>query len=133
MPEKTNRVHSILTKIGLKAIMNWKENEPFIFDRELFEEYTPWEYIHSPLRETDEVYGISETVLLHKESGLRVGYVVTENYFRDELTYKLKDIFIITKEGIRLDVIKMLPDRRYFITRIGRIPYDSLKKTSLGD
>lgn len=133
MPSNKDRNSRILEKAGLKEIMVWKEPEPYVFSNRDFDQYMSEKYRNSSLRETDEVYRISETVVIHRASGLRVEYVETESFFGDVLTYKLKDIFIITKEGVRLQVMDMNLARGLFKTPVGEISFYSVKKTSSGD
>ncbi len=64
---------AILSKIGLKAYMIWKDPEPFVIDDNRFDTYAPIEYLkNASLRDTDEVYGMTERVYIHRSSGMRL-------------------------------------------------------------
>ncbi|MBL7878119.1 MAG: hypothetical protein JNL53_20805 [Cyclobacteriaceae bacterium] len=113
--------YDLLTRIGLKEVMIEKNySDPF--NKESFVTYTSKEYLQSDRKQTDEIYRMSEIVLLHRASGLRVEYVTTESYFGDEYSYRLKDIFIVTKkEQVRLHVTKVDFDHSFFITQQGKV------------
>ena len=93
--------NDLLAKIGLKDKMIWKDPDDYIFDEGIFDRYVSEEYRNSTRKETDEFYRMSEKVLIHRLSGLRIEYVETENYCGDESVFKLRDIFIITLQGKR--------------------------------
>ena len=121
----------MLASIGLKEVMVEKDNvDPF--DKTLFITYTPEEYLNSERKGMDEIFRIGETVLLHKASGLRVEYITSESYFGDEYRYRLKDIFIITKEGEKLQVTETDFNHKIFTTPKGMISFSevSLKTIS---
>ena len=123
--ETNSDKQAMLASIGLKELMVEKDDmDPF--DRELFMIYTPEEYLQSEVKEMDKIYRISETVLLHKTSGLRVEYVTTESYFGDEFTYRLKSIFIIAKEGEKLPVTGADFNHKIFTTPKKRISFSEV-------
>lgn len=112
--------YDLLTRIGLKEVMIEKNySDPF--NKESFVTYTSKEYLQSDRKQTDQIYRMSEIVLLHKASGLRVEYVTTESYFGDEYSYRLKDIFVVTKEQVRLQVTRVDFNDRFFITQHGKV------------
>lgn len=112
--------YDLLTHIGLKEVMIEKNySDPF--NKESFVTYTSKEYLQSDRKQTDQIYRMSEIVLLHKASGLRVEYVTTESYFGDEYSYRLKDIFVVSKEQVRLQVTRVDFNDRFFITQHGKV------------
>jgi len=100
------------------------------FNSELFIIYTPEEYLQSERKEMDEIYRIGEKVLIHKTSGLRIEYVTTESYYGDEYTYRLKSIFIISRQCEKLQVTEADFNQEIFTTPKGMIPFSevSLKR-----
>lgn len=124
----------MLAKIGLQETMIEKDGEPSVFDRRIFEIYAPKEYLEdAQLREADEVYRMSERVLIHKSSGMRVHYLTSENYEGDELRYKLKNIFIKTLQSQTLKVQEMDFSNQFFIASNLKIPFSAVKKDKIGD
>lgn len=124
----------MLAKIGLQETMIEKDGEPSVFDRRIFEIYAPKEYLEdAQLREADEVYRMSERVLIHKSSGMRVHYLTSENYEGDELRYKLKNIFIKTLQSQTLEVQEVDFSNQFFIASNRKIPFSAVKKDKLGD
>src|SRR5688572_11421112 len=100
-----SKQRTLIAKVGLMDFMIHKDPAPYIFDSAKFEMYAPKKYLTSPLRETDEVYHISELVLIDRVSGMRIHYMETENYFGDETEYKLQEnVFIITLQNKKLEV-----------------------------
>lgn len=103
------------------------------FDRDLFHLYTPDDYLSSSRKEMDEVYRMSELVLLHTESGLRLEYLTTESYDGDEYRYRLRSIFIVTKSGKTINVTEADFEKKYFETTEGTIPFSEVKMNTKGD
>ena len=122
----------MLTTIGLKEVMIEKEYG-VAFDRDQFHIYTPQEYWHAERREMDEVYRMWESVLLHKTSGLRLEYLITESYYGDEYRYRLRRIFIITRALKSLTVTHVDFSQQLFITPNGNIPFEEVKMDCEGD
>jgi hypothetical protein len=125
--------NAILAQIGLNDVMIWKAPDFYVCNESLFDFYVSEEYRNSDRKETDEVYRISETVFIHKITGLRVGYVITENYEGDEAKYKLKDVFIITLQNKRMEVVDVDFINEQFVTTEGEIPFRLVKKSSKED
>lgn len=124
----------LLAKVGLKDRMIYRDPEPFIFSGKGFEIYAPIEYLNnSSLRDEDEVYRMTETVLIHKLSGLRIHYLETENYSGDKIEYVLKNIFIKTLENKTIQVEDIDFSNQHFITPEGKISFSSVKKNKIGD
>lgn len=120
----------LLHAIGLKPLMEWREDGPPIYDAEAFHQYVDPAYRNSALRESDDVYRMFEVQLLHKESGVRVRMTTSEGYYGDRVDYKVIDVFIIKKSGERNEVVGIDPEKRLVITEGGAIPYASVS-TSL--
>ena len=103
MLEETNLSReSFLSVIGLKEVMIEKDYiDPF--DNDLFHRYTSQEYLHSSSKEGYEVHRTSEVVLLNTAIDLRAVCLTTENNNGDELRYRLRDVFILTNKGTRVE------------------------------
>ena len=94
---------------------------------------TPGEYLQSERKEQDEIYRMSERVLLHKASGLRLTYLTTESYYGDEYRYRLRDIFIISNRNKRIPVTGVDFSSSQFVTPDGVIPFGEVKTDCRGD
>src|SRR4051812_28448147 len=94
----------LLKAVGLETFMTRTTGEPSLFDKNAFDIYTSDEYLCSGRRETDDAYNMSEIVLLHKASGLRLEYTVRDLYTSSEEQYKLMNIFISTAKENRVEV-----------------------------
>ena len=133
MEEETNLSReSLLSAIGLKEVMI-ERNYIDPFDNDLFHRYTSQGYLHSSNRTMDEVYRMSEVVLLHAATGLRAEYLTTESYEGDELRYRVRDVFIITKGGKRIGVTGIDFNRHLFETPAGEISFEDVKMDDQGD
>lgn len=123
--ETNSDKQALLAAIGLKEVMVEKDSiDPF--DRKSFTIYPTEEYLQSERKAMDEIFRVGETVLLHKASGLRVEYITSESYFGDEYRYRLKDIFIITKEGGKLQVRETDFNHKIFTTPKGMISFSEV-------
>ena len=117
----------MLAAIGLMEIMTEKDYiDPF--NKDHFDRYTPKDYLDSSRKEMDEVYRMSEVVLLHKATGLRVECLTTENYMGDELRYRVKDVFILTNRGQRVGVTAVDFNKHILHTTEGLIPFEKVEK-----
>ncbi|MCB0488183.1 MAG: hypothetical protein R2820_13990 [Cyclobacteriaceae bacterium] len=123
----TELLKSVLESVGLREIMIDRDNQP-AFDRNQFLIYTPPEYLQSENRDRDEVHRMTEEVLLHKATGLRVKYLVTESYYRDELRYRAVEIFIIAFNGKRFVVENWHQNEGVFVTTEGSVPLESVSR-----
>lgn len=124
---------ALLDKLGLQQEMLQKEPGPAIFDERNYERYISGEYRHSKRKETDDIYRMYEPTFLHRASGLRITCTETENYSGDELIIKVIGVFVITREGERLNVTDIDFTHRLVVTPKGMLPYFALKKDSRGD
>lgn len=120
---------NVLAEIGLKPLMEWREDGPPIFDEEAFHQYVDPAYRNSALRESDAVYRMFEVNLLHKESGVRVRMTTSEGYYGDRVDYKVIDVFVILKGGRRYDVIGLDHVKKLVITTGRPVPYSSVSTT----
>ncbi len=117
----TNATSEILSRIGLKTVMS-------DYNRNHFLVYVPQDYPGSERAAMDAHYRMSEIVLLHKETGLRIEYLATESYYGDEVRYRFKSMFIITQAGNRLPVSEVDFYREEVITPEGTWPFKALEK-----
>lgn len=128
----------ILSWVGLKARMDtapeskYHFDEEKVIDRSVFETYSSNEYRGSQIVETDEAFGFYNTVLLHKESGLRFEYAVYENYYGDA-EYKLLHVFIKTNEMKILAVLDFDIEKKQVVTPYEVVPFSDLKKDTQWD
>ncbi len=125
----TTAREKLLHAIGLKPHMEWREDGPPIYDEEAFHQYVEPAYRNSALRESDEVYRMSEIHLLHKESGVRVRMTTSEGYYGDRVDYKVIEVFVVLKGGGRYDVIGLDPVRKLVIMTGRPVPYSSVSTT----
>jgi hypothetical protein len=122
---------AILSKVGLRKTMEDKGHD--IFDEKKFEIYLSKDYRACKRKEVDEVYGMREIVLIHKLSGMRICYMVSNDYEGTRSKYKLREIFIITLQNKELIIENLFLRKQHFITSGGLIPFSEVKKDSVGD
>jgi hypothetical protein len=72
-------------------------------------------------------------VLLHVSTGLRAEYLTTESYNGDELRYRLRDVFIITKGRKRIGLTGINLNKHLFETPGGEISFKEVKLDHQGD
>ncbi len=120
----------MLSKIGLQDIMIWQDHDDYIFDEKIFDTYVSEEYHNSIRKETDEVYRLSEIVVIHKLSGARIEYVISEDYTGNKCEYKVQDVFIITLQNKRVKILDIDFSKQYFVTSEGEIPFSEIEKSS---
>ena len=89
----------VLKQIGLKSEIICKEPDFYFWDEKEYLKYTEREYLNSPTKEVDEVYRMSEFILLQKRTGIRLRVIYSENYYGDELDYKIIQVFVILNDG----------------------------------
>jgi hypothetical protein len=106
----SNSIHvTILQQINLLQLDD--------FDRAEFTHYMPFAYRNSETEAMDENYRISEHVLLHKTTGLRIAYLKTESYYGDNTEYNVFDCFVITSENQKHKVLSIdLPTQSFGTT-----------------
>ena len=69
----------ILSSIGLKRHMVWREDGNSIYDKNRFRQYDTNEYRNPKRRESDDFYGIFEFNLMHIATGIRTRYSTSES------------------------------------------------------
>lgn len=111
----------ILAQLGLQTVMT-------DIDRQRFQVYVPRDYPGSERAQMDEVYRMSEIILVHPETGLRLEYLVTENYDGDVVRYRFRSLFIITHTGDVVDVVEIDVEQQCFKTSIGRVLFSAVKR-----
>ena len=124
---------ALLAKLGLKPEMVQQYPGPEIFAENIYQRYVAEEYRHSERKETDDIYRMFEPTFLHRSSGLRIECTETENYAGDEVTIKIINVFVITREGEKLPVTDIDFNWQMVTTAKGNIPFVALKKDNLGD
>jgi hypothetical protein len=128
MNEVETKQDDILSVIGLKRLMVWKSTINSIYDENKFKCYVSSEYRNSKRKEMDEFYRISEITLLHKDTGLRMGYVTSESYDGETVEYKLRGIFIITSQGEHCNVLDVDFNKKIFFTSINQIAFSKVNR-----
>lgn len=116
----------ILLQLGLQPVMTE-------VDRHRFQVYVPHDYPGSDRERMDEVYRMSEVILMHPETGLRLEYLVTENYDGDAARYRFRSMFVITQEGQKVDVLNVNVEQQQFITAQGPLAMNLVKRDFIGD
>ena len=131
--EKTSESRpAILAAVGLSEVMT-ERNYIDPFDVDSFYRYTPKDYNGSSRKEMDEVYRMNEVVLMHKATGLRIEYLTTESYYGDELRYRVRDVFVITREDKHLNVTGIDLKKCLFHTPSDVVPFKEVKLEFLND
>jgi hypothetical protein len=127
--EKRKR-NNLLSEFGLKPYMVWSSPAPVIYDTSKFISYVSSEYKNSQRKEVDEVYRMFEIILLHKKTGLRIGYTTTESDNGERVEYKLNIIFIITETNEREDVLSIDFDKEVFLVKNKNktLPFQNVSK-----
>jgi hypothetical protein len=118
MPAITNLLHSL----GLDEVMATINHPDFRL-------YVPKDYPGSERESMDEVYRMSELVLLHERTGLRLEYLRSESYYGDDVRYRLRSVFIITLTGEKLEVLDLAEEKQCFTTPAGVVGFDQVIKT----
>ncbi len=121
-------LEKILSEIGLKQKITCKEPNFNFWDEKDFSRYSESDYLNSNTREVDEVYRMSEFILLHKSSGIRMRVIYSESYFGDEVDYTICNVFVISKGVKRCEVLDVDLDKEIIFTEIGDIPFKSTSK-----
>ena len=82
----------------------------------------------SPVKEVDEVYRMSEFILLQKRTGIRLRVIYSENYYGDELDYKIIQVFVILNDGKINNVLELNVENKTITTDKGIINFKSIWK-----
>jgi hypothetical protein len=133
MMSYTENAGKILSSIGLTVHMNTIKDDPlymdlgFLYNNSVFKSYSPeWYRNNKKLHESDEIYNFSTTVYMHLKYGIRCEYDIHESYYSE--TYKLRKLFIISKNNDALDISDVNFNDEYFETEKGRIPFSIVKR-----
>ena len=129
---KDQHLEKLLKKIGLQKEMTIEGSSNAIFNPERFTRYI----IRLPKtdyqREMDDIYRISDEWVMHKPTGLRMHFAISESYFGDTETYKCYSAFVITKSGKEIQVLDMDLVGGCFITEEGKITFAETDKNLSG-
>lgn len=120
----TQSITRILEHLGLKEVMS-------DFDRHAYHTYVPEGYVGSDREQRDNVHRMSELVLVHKATGLRLEYLTTESYFGDEVRYRLRSLFIVTTSQRKLDVLDIDFEKQQYTTSEGVFAFTDVNRESL--
>lgn len=127
-----SEINKVLIRIGLNRRLLAKEPKFNVFNKTHFIQYVSKEYLqNTELREMDEVYRISEQIILHKETGLRFRYSTHENFNGDEVEYKFIEMFVLNNYNQQLGLIEVNLDSKFIITKEGQYSFDKLSKSEL--
>jgi hypothetical protein len=118
----------VLKQIGLKSEITCKEPDFYFWDEKEYFKYTEREYLNSPTKEVDEVYRMSEFILLQKRTGIRLRVIYSENYYGDELDYKIIQVFVILNDGEINNVLELNVENKTITTDEGIINFKSIWK-----
>ena len=122
------KLKEILNQFGLQSEITCKEPNFNFWDEDVFSKYTEWEYLKSKTKEVDEVYNMSEFILLHNNTGIRFRVIYSESYYGDILDYKFIQVFVIFKNG-KKSIVKSLDLRNQsFSTFSGTYDFNSIFK-----
>ena len=128
MKTDLNKQDQILSTIGLKRLMVWQPSVASVYDESKFKHYVTSEYKKSQRKETDEIYRMFESNLLHIDSGLRLTLMTSESYDGETVEYKIIRMFIITLSNDELDVIDANFENKNFYTKDLEIPFAETNK-----
>jgi hypothetical protein len=99
------------------------------FDKAEFTNYMPAGYRNSETEAMDEIYRMSEHVLLHKRTGLRIAYLTTESYYGDKVEYSVFDCFVVTHQNQKHKILSIDLENQSFETTTGRLPFHAVRNT----
>ncbi len=128
---KTNptKLDKILSAIGLNRSTVWKSSNNSVYDKEKFKSYVTPSYLASNLKESDEVYGISEFNLLHIESGLRLTFLTRESEDCETVKYEVIELFVLTLTDEMLEIMDADFEKGLFYTMDKTIPFAEINKS----
>jgi hypothetical protein len=118
----------ILNQFGLKSEITCKEPNMYFWDDKEYLKYTEREYLNSKTKEVDEVYRMSEFILLNYKTGIRFRVIYSENYFGDELDYKIIEVFVLLNDGTYKSVLELNLDKQTIKTEDGVVDFSSILK-----
>jgi len=116
--DKSRLIHLLGLQPRMKAL-----------DHALVKTYTRPSYPGSAEAERDEVHRMSEIILIHLTSGVRVGCLVEEDYFGENVEYVIMSNFhILTRDGKTLQVVDLDMNGREATIAEGKIPFADVSK-----
>ena len=71
---------------------------------------------------------MSEFILLQKRTGIRLRVIYSENYYGDELDYKIIQVFVILNDGKINNVLELNVENKTITTDEGIINFKSIWK-----
>jgi hypothetical protein len=122
------KLEEILNQFGLKSEITCKEPNMYFWDDKEYLKYTEREYLNSKTKEVDEVYRMSEFILLNYKTGIRFRVIYSENYFGDELDYKIIEVFVLLIDGTYKSVLELNLDKQTIKTEDGVVDFSSILK-----
>jgi hypothetical protein len=122
------KLEKILNQFGLQSEITCKEPNMYFWDDKEYLKYTEREYLNSKTKEVDEVYRMSEFILLNYKTGIRFRVIYSENYFGDELDYKIIEVFVLLNDGTYKGVLELNLDKQTIKTENGFIDFSSILK-----
>ena len=122
------KLEKILNQFGLKSEITCKEPNMNFWDEKEYLKYTEREYLNSKTKEVDEVYRMSEFILLNYKTGIRFRVIYSENYFGDELDYKIIEVFVLLIEGTYKSILELNLDKQTIKTEDGLVDFSSILK-----
>ena len=122
------KIEKILNQFGLKSEITCKEPNMYFWDDKEYLKYTEREYLNSKTKEVDEVYRMSEFILLNYKTGIRFRVIYSENYFGDELDYKIIEVFVLLIDGTYKSVLELNLDKQTIKTENGLVDFSSILK-----
>ena len=112
---------AILQKVGLSQLPDYSVSE--------FTGYASASYANSATEDRDAVHRMSERILLHNVSGLRIAYLIEESYDGDSAEYLVIDCFVITDQMQKLSVSAIDLQKQLFESATGSIPFLAVRNT----
>ena len=122
------KLKEILNQFGLKSEITCKEPNMYFWDDKEYLKYTEREYLNSTTKEVDEVYRMSEFILLNYKTGIRFRVIYSENYFGDELDYKIIEVFVLLTDGTYQVVLELNLVKETINTMYGVVDFNSVLK-----
>lgn len=111
---------AIVQQVGLQ-LPDYSINE--------FNGYVSASYLNSATEARDEVHRMSERIVLHKESGLRIAYLIEESYFGDSAEYIVIDCFVITHQQQKVSVKTIDLLQQHVEIETGTISFQAIRNT----
>ena len=92
-----------------------------------FKGYVSASYVNSATEARDEVHRMTERIVLHNVSGLRISYLVEESYFGDSAEYIVIDCFVISLQQQKVNVKAIDLQKQLFECETGAIPFRDIR------